>query len=238
MAAAPEFIGESTHGRPLYLSSISDLSEWPLKIEDPKPYFVLFLALDASELTDEVVTAFAHKLAAQGVGYVCAWGPECSHVHDLFDFATYVDNEALRREADENDTTIMTSWHADEDLDQALYFAVFDAYPDDYYSHGSNALLAVVVDSPGWADQVRLRLCDTDILSEDVLAREPPPRLFEFHRVRSWWVQRRVNMTLKRVRKRWDLDANWQPKQAPPNMDAESGLRPERDDGEAEQDAE
>jgi hypothetical protein len=236
MAGAPEFIGESMYGRPLYLSTLSDLSEWPSKLEEPKPYFVLFLALDASELADEVVTAFAEKLAAQGVGYVCAWGPECSHVHDLFDLATYVDNEELRREAEENDTTIMTSWHADEDLDDALHFAVFNAHPDDYYSHGSNALLAVVVDSPNWADQVRRRLGDTNTLSDDVLAREPPPR--PFLRVRRWWSRRRVRVTLKRVRKRWDLDANWQPRQAPTDMDAESGSRQERDDGEAEHDAE
>src|SRR2546421_4283192 len=149
MPGAPEIIG-ATHGRSLYLSTISDLSEWPSEIEEPKPYFILFLALDASELADEVVTAFASKLAVQEVGYVCAWGPECSHVHDLFDFAI-VANEELRREADENDTTIMTSWHADEDLDEALYYAVFNAFLDDYYSHGSNALLAVVVDSPSWA---------------------------------------------------------------------------------------
>jgi hypothetical protein len=206
VAPAPELIGRTTYGRPLYASTIRDFGEWPSKIEAPKPYFVLFLALDAGGLADEVVTAFADKLAAQGVGYVCAWGPECGHVHDLFDLALYVDNDDLRREADESNTTISTSWHADEDLDDALYFAVFNAYPDDYYSHGSNALLAVVVDSASWADQVRRRLCDTDALAEDVLAREPPPRPFEFHPLRMWWRRRRINATLRRVRKRWHLD--------------------------------
>jgi hypothetical protein len=204
VTAPIELIGESMDGRSLYLSTIGALDEWRPAIEEPEPYFILFLALDASELADEVVTTFAEKLAAQGVGYVCAWGPECSHVHDLFDYALYVDNEDLRREADENDTTIMTSWHADEDLDEALYFAVFNAYPDDYYSHGSNALLAVVVGSPEWSSHVRRRLLDTEVLSEDVLARMPPP--FKFQGLRSWWLRRRVKRTLGRVRRRWDLD--------------------------------
>jgi len=70
MAAAPELIGDGGGGRALYLSTIGDLGEWPSTIEKPKPYFVLFLALDASKLADEEMTAFADKLAAQGVGYV------------------------------------------------------------------------------------------------------------------------------------------------------------------------
>jgi hypothetical protein len=82
-----------------------------------------------------------------------------------------VDNEELRREADENDATVMTSWHEDEDIDEALDFAVFSAHPDDYYSRGSDALLAVVVGSPNWAGHVRRRLLDPHALSEDVLAR-------------------------------------------------------------------
>lgn len=230
MRAPPEFIGESKYGRALYLSTITDLRQWPLKIEEPEPYFVLFLALDASELGDEVVIAFADKLAAQGVGYVCAWGPECSHVHDLFDLATYDDSEELRRKGDENDATIMTSWHADEDLDQALYFAVFDAHPDDHYSHGANALLALVVDSPRWADQVRRRLSDTDTLLEEVLAREPSPKRFDFRRVRTRWLGRRIRMTLKSVRTRWHLAGDRPRRQVPPSVDAESGSRLERDE--------
>jgi hypothetical protein len=124
LAATPELIGESDLGRALYLSAIA---EWPARLAEPEPCFVLFLALDASELASEVVRAFADKIAAQGVGYVCAWGPDCSRVHDIFDFALDVDNEELRREADENDATVMTSWHEDEDLDEALDFAVFAA---------------------------------------------------------------------------------------------------------------
>ena len=65
-APAPELIGESMHGRALYLSTISDLGEWPATFAQPKPYFVLLLVLDASRLTDEQVRAFADKVATQG----------------------------------------------------------------------------------------------------------------------------------------------------------------------------
>jgi hypothetical protein len=204
LASTPELIGESDLGRALYFSAIAELGEWPARVAKPEPYFVLFLALDASELASEVVRAFADKIAAQGVGYVCAWGPDCSRVHDIFDFALYVDNEELRREADENDATVMTSWHEDEDIDEALDFAVFSAHPDDYYSHGSDALLAVVVGSPNWAGHVRRRLLDPHALSEDVLARQPPPRRFEG--VRDWRRRRRAKAALRRARRRWGID--------------------------------
>jgi hypothetical protein len=204
-APAPELIGDSM-GRALYLSTISDLGEWPSTLLQPKPYFVLLLVLDASKFTDGQLRAFADKVATQGVGYVYAWGPDADRVHFIFDLALYVDNEDLRREADENDTTILTSSDENEDLDDAIYFAVFDAHPDDYYyaPEGWNPLLAIVVGSPDWADQVRRRFLDTEALSEDVLAREPPPP--RFAGLRRWWLRRRVKTTLRRVRKRWDLD--------------------------------
>jgi hypothetical protein len=83
--------------------------------------------------TDKQVRAFADKIATQGVGYVYAWGPDADRVHLIFDLALYVDNEDLQREADENDTTILTSSDEGEDLDDAIYFAVFNARPDNYY---------------------------------------------------------------------------------------------------------
>jgi hypothetical protein len=95
----------------------------------------------------------------------------------------------------------MTSWHEDEDIDEAPEFAVFAAHPDDYYSHGSDALLAVVVGSPNWASHVRRRLLDTHALSEDVVARQPPARKFEG--VRDWRRRRRVKAALRRARRRW-----------------------------------
>jgi hypothetical protein len=206
VAAVPELIGESMYGQSLYFSAIGDLDEWPSTLAEPRPYFVLFLALDATKFTDKQVRAFADKIAAQGVGYVRTWGPDADRVHLIFDQAVYVDNEVLRREADENDTLIMTSSDEDEDLDDAVFFAVFNAHPDDYYHapEGWNPLLAVVVGAPDWASHVRRRLLDTEALSEDVLARQPPPRKLDG--VRRWWFRHRVNKTLRQARRRWDLD--------------------------------
>jgi hypothetical protein len=200
MTATAEFIGTSQAGRSLYFSALANLDEWPPVIEEPRRYFVLFLALDATDVPEGVIRGFAEKLAAQGVGYVCAWGPECSWVHDIFDFALYVDNEKLHREQDEHDATVMTSWHADEGLDEALYFAVFNAYPDEHYSRGSDALIAVVVDSPAWASHVRRRLGETDALLEDVLAREPEHRRLD--RLRTWVRRRRTRAAVRRIRRR------------------------------------
>jgi hypothetical protein len=206
MTLPPELIGKSIYGRDLYLSAIEHLDEWRSTLAEPSPYFVLLLVLDARKFTDEQVRAFADKIATQGVGYVYAWGPDADRVHLIFDLALYVDNEDLRREADAHDATILTSSDEDEELDDAIYFAVVNAHPDDYYyaPEGWNPLLAVVVGAPEWAAQVRRRFLDTKALSEDVLARQPPPP--KFADFRRWWPRRRAARAIKRVRRRWDLD--------------------------------
>jgi len=157
----------------LYFSELAELDEWPLQIKEPDPYFVLLLALDATGVPEAKIRAFADKMATQGVVYVCTWGPGCTQVHGIFDLALYVDNEELRRDADEHGSVIMTTWHEDEDLDEALYDAVFVSWPHDRYEEKCDAVLAVTVGSPAWASQVRTRLGDSDALQEDVLAREP-----------------------------------------------------------------
>jgi hypothetical protein len=87
-------------------------------------------------------------------------------VHDLFDLAAV--NWDL--ETGEKHTHVMTSWHEDETLDEALWFAVFAAYPG-YEGEWPEAdtLLAVTVGERAWAEQVARRLRDAQRLSDDVV---------------------------------------------------------------------
>jgi hypothetical protein len=102
-------MGTTKYGRELYFSVLASPDDWPFRIEKPKPYFVLFVAVDATRVPEASIRGFADKIADQGVAYVSAWGPGCSWVHDILDFALYVDNEELRRDADEHDSVIMTA---------------------------------------------------------------------------------------------------------------------------------
>ena len=149
--------------RALYLAQLADAGEWPDEQVEPDAHFVAFLAMDARRVPDEQIARLADALLGQGAAYVCAWGPDCQRVHDVFDAAI------RERFPGEDEALVMTTWHADDELDQALWFAMFSACPDDPFVETCGSLLAIVVGNDEWADQVRRRLADPAGLNADVL---------------------------------------------------------------------
>ena len=154
---------DGTQERALYLARLGDAGDWPDRLDEPGAHFVVFLAMDARQVPDAAIARLAGALLAQGAAYVCAWGPDCQRVHDLFDAAVG------ERFPDEDAALVMTTWHADDDLDQALWFAMFSACPDDEFIETCGSLVAIVVGNDEWADQVRRRLGDPASLNADVL---------------------------------------------------------------------
>jgi hypothetical protein len=151
-----ERVGEEpVFGRKLYLAELDGLDDLPDEFAEPRPYFVLFLAVDAMDVPDPVLTAFARKTLARGAAYICAWGPGCERVHDVFD-------------AERGESSVITTWHDDESLDQALWFALFVAFPDESLLASEQSVLAVVVGGEDWAEHVRQRLTDPGALHADV----------------------------------------------------------------------
>jgi hypothetical protein len=76
-------------------------------------------------------------------------------VHDL------VDEAAVMRELDSEGVEpnhVMTTWHDNESLSEALDFALNLALPDEHLSPSRPDFLAVVVGQPDWARQVELIL--------------------------------------------------------------------------------
>jgi hypothetical protein len=168
MDLGPKLVGRSsTPDRDLYLAQIQDVVEWPHRIEEPKPHFVVFLAMDATVVPDERISSFATRLLEQGMAYVCAWGPGCARVHNVFDLAD------IDRDAWAEDKHVMSTWHDDEDLDEALWFAVFSAWPADAYGESCRSVLAIVVGHPEWAEHVEGRFADADRFNDEILEREP-----------------------------------------------------------------
>lgn len=166
-----ESIGTDVHGRTLYLAVLSRLDEWPEHLGKPGLHFVLFLALDARNVSSDALAAFAQKTYRQGLAYLCAWGPDCERVHDVFD-ATLVEDDEIRQDWDEHDSVVMTAWISDESLDEALSQALNDSLPHRRYERTCDALLAVVVRNDTWAEDVRRRLADAEALSRDFLEAE------------------------------------------------------------------
>jgi hypothetical protein len=148
---------------PLFLAYLPRIEDWPERLEELHPHFVAFLALDATGVGDEPIGQLARKLLAQGVAYVCAWGPECDRVHDIFD-----DELAAQGLVDEDDVLVATSWHADDTLDEALWFALFAASPKEELVETGGSVLALVVAREDWAEHVRRRFADPAGLHRDV----------------------------------------------------------------------
>lgn len=154
--------------RKLFSLSIPDLESFPPKLELPSQSFVLLLACDARGIGDSVITDFANSMIDRGIAYLCAWGPDCERVHDLFDLAF------VMREIEEGRRYphVMTSWHHDESLDDALWFMLFSAYPDGAFADTCGVDLAVSVGSDEWDAHIQRRLSNIKLFNEEMLSKD------------------------------------------------------------------
>ncbi len=118
---------------PIYTEWVADIKA-TLEIEFPTEYVVLFWAADFRLIAGSEIVDLAKSLLFKGIHYVCCWGPECEKAHDCFDEAKVIleiDNGFERH--------VMTTWHSDESLDEALWFCIYNATPEDEF--GINAQL-------------------------------------------------------------------------------------------------
>jgi len=115
----PLFIGE--------LATLDDLE----RAELPTAPMALFLATDTRTASVDDISRVAERFLNAGVRYVCAWGPDCERVHDIFD-ETYVGygNEPYKFD-------LMTTWHANDSFGEALSFFLNSAYVGDDRASGS-----------------------------------------------------------------------------------------------------
>jgi hypothetical protein len=150
-------IGETRDRRQLYLAQLTRLEDWPTQLEEPARPFVVFTAFDAKRLTDDELLKFARQLLDQGCVYACSWGSEALRVHNAFDDAV-VDARLAGQLYVAEDDVVMTTSHEDESLDEALWFAVFCAYPE----HDKDGGVLVAISEHTWAGEIESRLADAE----------------------------------------------------------------------------
>lgn len=85
---------------------------------------VLIVAGDTARESVDALFTSCTSVLSQGVAYVCCWGLGCERLHDIFDEA-HVDRELRLGEERE----LMTTWHTDDSLAEALEFGVHMAWP-------------------------------------------------------------------------------------------------------------
>jgi hypothetical protein len=137
---------------------LPDFSAMPDSISLPTRHFVALLATDATGVNAAVLAEFSRRLLRAGCVYFCAWGPDCERVHDVFDGECF-----------DVEPVIMTTWHAEDSLDEALWYFVSCAFPDDGYRDTTRTALAISIGRPDWHEQIRRRLADLESLARDVV---------------------------------------------------------------------
>ncbi len=163
MTAVEKFGKHPLTRRAMHLLEIDSLDDWPEEVDLKSRHFVLFLACDAKKSADEDLAAFAGKVLDQGMVYLSVWGGDPERVHDLFEVV-----DAERNPDSTADDVVLSEWHEDEPLAEALRFAVGSASPAMEYERTCKATLAVSVGNPGWAEQIRGWMADPGSLERAV----------------------------------------------------------------------
>ena len=87
-----------------------------------RPFLAFIFIRDT--VTPEWQWAISKWLVAAGCLYMCAWGPDCSSWDDSVDYANL---EAFSYGDIPEDRFVMTTWHDEEPLEEALWFAKYTA---------------------------------------------------------------------------------------------------------------
>jgi len=162
MATIEKFVRHPESGRTMFLLEIDSLDDWPEDLALPKSkHFVLFLAADASDLSVEDLAAFSTKTLDQGMVYLSTWGKDSERVHDTFEEAC----AEWDPDSDAN-SAILSEWHEDEPLSEALRFSVAHALPAHDFEKGCKATLVAIVGNPDAAELVREWLGDPEKLEK------------------------------------------------------------------------
>jgi hypothetical protein len=149
-SAQPRIYIDANSGREAYLVSPTSASlavDFDFVAGRP---FVCLLAIDAREVHKFDIALLCAQLLNAGCAYFCAWGPDCERVHDL------MDEEVLGSNPPSTDQGgVMTTWHADETLEDALDFLFHSANPDaEIAPSGCSVALIVTINSLALALQV------------------------------------------------------------------------------------
>jgi hypothetical protein len=145
----PELITHSSvPDRDLYFLSVGRSDLFPESISISSQNFAVFLALDATDLDTDDISNMARKLLHAGAAYFCCYGHDCERVHDV------IDEEILHLDLEKDGSVIMTSWHNHETLLEALWFFVFNSFPDDKYLNSCKAGIAISCGSSNWDNQI------------------------------------------------------------------------------------
>jgi hypothetical protein len=137
--------------RDLFVLDVQGVDDLRSLAELPSKHFACFVAWDADVSDVATVSRLAEILLDFGAVYVASWGQACELVQDVVDevVASREVESGVRR------PLVITTWHSDESLAEALWFLTFTASPDDAYLETCLATVAISIGSPERAEEIR-----------------------------------------------------------------------------------
>ena len=140
--------------------------KWPTNLNLPTKRFRLFVAADVTELNADALADFAWAAVCSGMVYFCAWGRGFEKFHDAVDevIANHCAGER-RFTGPTCKDTVMTTWHDNETLEEALDFFSKLALPTEGLMPESSHRIAICVGNPAWAAKAKQSLESAEFLA-------------------------------------------------------------------------
>jgi len=129
-----------------FLCSCASWESLGRSVEPSSKHFGLLVAGDAKSISDDGLTRIANELEEKGLGYLCAWGPDC-------------------KAQTGRDDTLMTTSHAQEPFSDAIWFFAHCAWPTKYFAVDCKDWIVAVVGNNELEHYVRNSIAE--ILSRD-----------------------------------------------------------------------
>jgi hypothetical protein len=136
-------------GRDVYVLELRAWEELRAALRQNPKRFICLLAWDARDVQAAAIGVVARQLLDAGAVAVACWGPNCERVHDIIDAAA---GQWLALQAA---GVVMTTWHAQESLSEAMDATLLTLSPDDASAPGCDAVIGISIGEPEWADEIR-----------------------------------------------------------------------------------
>jgi hypothetical protein len=137
--------------------------KWPTSRPLPSGRFRLFVAADISDVSVDAISEFASAALSQGMVYFSAWGRDCERFHDIVDEVIVEDEIGEHRFVGPTaNDAVITTWHKNESLEEALDFFTTSAVPTNGFAANSRFRLAICVGNPDWTETATRVLQSTE----------------------------------------------------------------------------
>ncbi len=160
-----EHIGtDKENGRELYVLELTAPDEIPQTFDTVGKYSTILIVWDGTDVSLDTISRLARRLIDAGAVYFCTWGPDCERIHDLIDEVAVTDTLIS-----DTNATLMTTWHHDESLAEAIWYALYCALPNDLHPDECRSVIALCIGCPHWTAQVRSAFADSKRFSNNLM---------------------------------------------------------------------